>query len=144
MRSLSTALLALSLIFVVSCASPPLKQNEINPWLTTISGDRPPEIEITGKWRDKRGVGLFTWGQGYLHQEQNKISGVIGDYNVAGTVSGRTVYLVLLYNDKVYYTVRLEMVNGSLTGNCFAAGDKDQKKKGEQLTFVKVVDPLIK
>jgi len=143
MRSLSTAFLALSLIFVVSCA-PSLKQNEINPWLTTISGDRPPEIDITGRWRDKRGVGLFTWGQGHLQQEQNKISGVIGDHDVVGTVSGRTVYLVFLYNNKVYYTVRLEMVNGSLTGNSFSPSDKDQKNKGESVTFVKVVDPKMK
>jgi len=143
MRSLSTGFLTLSLILLISCASAPLKQNEIYPWLTTISGDRPPEIEITGKWRDKQGVGLFTWGQGYLHQEQNKISGVIGDYNVLGMVSGKTVYLVFLYNDKVYCTARFEMVKDSLTGNSFKASDKDQKK-GYPLTFVRVVDPIIK
>lgn len=144
MRSFSTGSLTLSLIFLISCASAPtLKQNEIHPWLTAISGDRPAVIEITGRWRDTQGIGVFTWGQGYLHQEQNKISGVIGDYTVVGMVSGKTVYLVFLYGDTASYTARLEMVKDSLAGNYFKANDKGQKK-GYPLSFVKAVDSVIK
>jgi hypothetical protein len=94
MRSFITVFLTLSLIFVISCASGALKQIEIDPWLNTISGSKPPEIDITGKWRDTQGSGFFAWGEGYLHQEQNKIRGVIGDYNINGVVSRKTVYLV--------------------------------------------------
>jgi hypothetical protein len=141
MRAFSIGFLTLSLIFVISCTSvPTLKQNEIDPWLNTISGGKLPEIEITGKWRDKQGIGLYTWGQGYLHQEQNKISGVIGDYDIKGVVSGKIVYLVFLNDDTVYYTARLEMVNNLLTGNYFKANDKEQKK-GYPASFVRTDAP---
>ncbi len=138
MRSFSTGLLTLSLIFVISCASAPtLKQNEIDPWLNKISGDKPPEVDVTGRWRDLQGAGLFTWGQGYIQQEQNKVSGIIGDYNVVGIVSGKIVYLVFLSDDTVYYTARLEMVNDLLTGDYFKADDKDQRK-GYPTAFVRI------
>ena len=125
MRSFTTVVLTLSLIFVISCA---LKQKEIDPWLNTISGGKPPEIDITGRWRDTQGSGLFTWGEGYLHQEQNKIRGVIGDYHISGIVSGKIVYLVFLYSGRVYYTARLEIFQDSLTGNYYKAKDKEQKR----------------
>jgi hypothetical protein len=141
MRTLSTMFIALSLIFVISCASvPKLKQNEIDPWLNTISGGKPPEINITGRWRDTQGTGFFTWGEGYLRQEGNKVSGVIGDYNMSGIVSGKIVYLVFLYNNPVYYTARLEMSQDLLTGNYFNAKDKEQKR-GYPTSFIKIIDP---
>ena len=140
MRSFLALVLTLSLILVISCA---LKQKEIDPWFSTISGGKPPEIDITGRWRDTQGSGFFAWGEGYLHQEQNKISGVIGDYNIIGTVSGKTVYLVFLYRDKVYYTARLEMFQDLLTGNYFKATDKEQKR-GYPTSFIKTVDPTRK
>ncbi len=144
MRSFSTLFLVLLLIFLISCASAPtLKQNEIDPWLNTISGGKPSEIDVTGKWRDKQGTGLFTWGQGYLQQEQNKISGVIGDDTVVGIVSGKIVYLVFLSDDIVYYTARLKMVKDLLTGDYFQANDKDQKK-GYPTSFLRAVAPTIK
>jgi hypothetical protein len=49
MRSFLTVFLNLSLIFVISCA---LIQNEIDPWLNTISGGKPPEIDVTGRWHE--------------------------------------------------------------------------------------------
>ena len=132
-------LLTLSLIFVISCA---LERKQIDPWLNTISGGKPPEIDITGRWRDTQGSGFFTWGEGYLKQEQNKISGVIGDYNINGVVSGKMVYLVFLYRGTVYYTARLELFEGLLTGNYFKANDKKQKR-GYPTSFVKI-DPAIR
>jgi len=133
MRLFSSLFLVLSLIFVSSCA---LTQKEIDPWLGTISGSKPPEINITGKWHDAPGSGFFGWGGGYLHQEQSKITGVIGGYNIQGVVSGKTVYLVFLYAGTVYYTARLEMLGDSLTGNYFKATDKKQKR-GYPTSFVK-------
>jgi hypothetical protein len=140
MRSLATVVLALSLIFVISCRHG-LKREEINPWLNKISGGKPAEIDITGKWQDAQGTGMFTWGQGYLRQEKNKISGTIGDYSIEGVVSGKTVYLVFLSKGRVYYTARLEMFQNSLTGNYFKANDREQKK-GYATSFMKTaVDP---
>jgi hypothetical protein len=145
MRSFTTVFLALSLIFVISSTSGALKQKEDDLWLwlNTISGGKPPEIDITGKWRDTQGSGLLTWGEGHLRQEQNKVSGVIGDYNVIGIVSGKIVYLVFLSGGRVYYTARLKMFQDSLTGNYFKAKDKEQKK-GYPTSFTRVVDPTKK
>jgi len=98
MRSFSTILLALSLIFAISCV---LTQKEVDPWLGTISGNRPAEMDITGKCHDEQGSTFFGWGEDYLRQEGNKISGVLGDYNIKGAVSGEVVYLVFLYKNKV-------------------------------------------
>lgn len=86
---------------------------------------------------------MFTWGEGYLRQEGNKISGAIGNYNITGIVSGKIVYLAFLYGGTVYYTARLEMFQDSLTGNYFKAKDKEQTK-GYPTSFVKTADPTIK
>jgi hypothetical protein len=144
MRSFITVFLTLLLIFVISCASRALNQKETDPWawLNTISGGKTAEIDITGKWRDAGG-GWFGWGEGYLRQEQNKIRGAIGDYNIIGIVSGKIVYLVFLYAGKVYYTARLEIFQDSLTGNYFKAKDKEQTK-GYATSFVRIVDPTKK
>jgi hypothetical protein len=139
MRSFITVLMILLLIFVVSCAA--IKQEEIDPWLTTISGAKPAEIDITGKWRDTAGTGMMTWGEGYLYQEQNKVRGVMGDYSIKGIVSGKIVYLVFMIRDgnKVSYTARLENLKDLLIGYYFRATDKEQKK-GYETSFVRVVD----
>jgi len=135
---------ALSLILATSCASRAIKQEETDPWLrlNTISGGKPPEIDITGKWHDAHAQGSywFGWGEGHLRQEGDKISGVIGSYNIKGVVSGKIVYLVFLYGGTVYYTARLEMFQDLLTGNYFKANDKEQKK-GYPASFAKTVEP---
>jgi hypothetical protein len=137
MRSFLTVFLALSLIFVISCA---LKQKEIDPWLNTISSGEPPKLDITGKWHDAQGSGFFSWGEGYLRQEQNKISGAIGGYDIKGIVSGKIVYLVFLSRGIVYYTARLEMFQDLLTGNYFKANDKKQTKS-IPMSLAKTVEP---
>jgi hypothetical protein len=134
MRPFLTVFLTLSLILVISCS---LKQNEIGPWLNTISGGEPSEIDITGRWRDTRGTGFFTWGEGYLRQEGNKVSGVIGDYNITGVVSGKMGYLVFLYAGTVYYTARLEIFQDLLIGNYF---DRKQRN-GYPMSLAKTVEP---
>ena len=88
MRSFSTVLLTLSFILVISCA---VTQKEVDPWLNTISGNKPAEMDITGKWHDEQGSTFFGWGEGYLRQEQNKISGTMGNYNIQGVVSDSRV-----------------------------------------------------
>ena len=126
MRSFSTVFFILSLIFVISCTRGVLKQNEIDPWLNTISGGEPPKMDVSGRWHDAQESGFFGWGEGYLRQEQSKISGAIGGYDIKGVVSGKIVYLVFLYKGSVYYTARLEMFEDLLTGDFFDASDKEQ------------------
>ncbi len=139
MRSFLTVFVTLSFILTVSCVA--LKQEEIDPWLTTISGAKPAEIDITGKWRDGAGTGMMTWGEGYLHQEQNNVRGVMGDYSVKGIVSGKVVYLVLMIRDsnKVSYTARLENLKDLLIGRYFRASDKEQKK-GWETSFIRIAE----
>ena len=144
MKSFTTVFLALVIIFVISSTSGAAKQED-DPWLwlNKISGGEPPEINVTGKWRDTQGTGTFTWGEGHLRQEQNKVNGSIGDYNVIGIVSGKKVYLVFLYRGSVYYRARLEMSQDLLTGNYFTAKDKELIK-GYPTSFTKVADPTKK
>ncbi len=137
MKSLTILFLAISLIIVISSTSGAAKEEDLWIWLNKISGGEPPEVNVTGKWRDTEGTGTFTWGEGHLSQEQNKVTGVIGDYNVIGIVSGKRVYLVFLYKNSIYYTARLEMTNNLLMGNYFKGRDKEQKK-GYPTSFTKV------
>jgi hypothetical protein len=143
MRTLSTVFITLSLIFVISCSSGARKQIEVDQWLNTISGGEPPKIDVTGKWHDSERVYIFSWGEGFLRQEQNKISGTIGSYNIKGVISGKIVYLVFLYGGTVYYTARLEMFQDLLTGNYFKGNDKEQIE-GYPTSFARTGDPAIK
>ena len=112
----------------------------IYPWLKTISGGKPPEIDISGRWRDIQGTGIFTWGEGDLRQEQEKITGTIGDYAIKGLVSGKMVYLVFMYGGAAYYSARLEISQDLLTGNYFDANDRKQIK-GYPISLAKTVEP---
>ncbi|HUL22723.1 MAG TPA: hypothetical protein VLZ10_14800 [Thermodesulfobacteriota bacterium] len=126
---LISVLLGLSLIFAISFSAEAKEDPWI--WLSKIAGNDPPEINLTGKWRDTAGTGMLTWGEGFLTQDQNKVTGVIGDYKVVGIVSGKKVYLVFLYGDRIYYTASLELsqqfVQDELAGSYFKAKDREQK-----------------
>ena len=115
-------------------------ENEVNPWLNTISGGNPPEIDITGKWHDAEGSSFRGWGEGYLRQEQSKISGVIGGYSVKGVVSGKIVYLAFLSHGTVYYTARLELAQDLLVGNYFRGRERKKQTEGYPMSLTKKVD----
>jgi hypothetical protein len=105
-----------------------MKQDEIDPWLAEISGDKPAVLNVEGNWHDPESEGAFGWGQGDILQNGNKIKGTIGSYSVSGVVSGQTVYVVFYTKGKVYYTAILEMPErGVLSGQYFEAKDKEQK-----------------
>ncbi|HUL30191.1 MAG TPA: hypothetical protein VLZ03_07010 [Thermodesulfobacteriota bacterium] len=84
---------------------------------------------------------MFGWGEGYLHQKEDKITGVIDSYDIEGIVSGKTVYIVLMYGSHVHYTARLEILGELLTGYYFDATDKEQKK-GSRTSFIRTVEPF--
>ncbi len=142
MRSFTIIFLIFSLIFVISCTWGELKQNQVDPWLNAMSGGEPPQLNITGRWHDAE-EDMFGWGEGDLRQEQDKISGTIGDYNVKGVVSGKIVYLVFLHHDRVYYTSRLEMSRDLLIGKYFDGRDKKQKK-GYPTSLKRIFEPTQK
>lgn len=112
---------------------------QIDPWLNRISGGEPARINITGKWQDPdEGNTYFGWGGGHLRQEGNKVSGAIGNYNVNGVVSGKTVYLIFSTGGIVYYKARLEIFQDLLAGNYFNASDKEQTQ-GYPISLAKTV-----
>ncbi len=123
------SILILVCLLVAACTTG-LKKHEIEPWLADISGARPPAINIEGKWHDADvdPNTAFGWGRGVFEQEGSEIDGYLGNYNVTGTVSGDTVYMVFLSGGGVYYTARLEMKEkGLLSGNYFNHDDRLQE-----------------
>jgi len=125
-------LLILLLLATISCSSA-LKRNEVDSWLNTKAANKSAEINIKGKWIDADydfPAAKYTplgWGEGYINQNENKIEGNLGNYNVFGIVSGKTVFFVLLSGGAVYYTVRMEMAEDNmLRGNYFYPKDKQQ------------------
>jgi len=121
-------IIVLSILSIISCASVKFKQEEIDPWLVTISGDKSATINVEGKWLDPESEGIMGWGEGTVFQNGNKLSGAIGSYDVKGVVSGGVVYLAFYTKGRVYYTARLEMIErGVLAGKYFDADDKEQK-----------------
>jgi len=115
----------------------PSDPQQIEPWLSTISGGKPPEIDVSGRWHDTHGSGLFTWGEGYLNQNREKVRGAIGGYDIRGVVSGKIVYLVFLFQGSIHYTARLEMSQDLLTGNYFKANDT----KGSPMSLARTAEP---
>jgi len=113
----------------------------IEPWLRTLSGGAAPEIDVTGNWTDRYGTGFHAWGNGTLRQEQEKVTGDIGDYQVKGIVSGKTVYLIFLSEGTVYYSARLELVKDSLAGNYFGPNDR-QQKSGAPMSLIKAEEKI--
>ena len=128
MRSLSFLTAILLFLSMVSCASIHMKQDEIDPWLVEISGDKPAALNVQGRWHDPESEGVFGWGEGDIRQNGNKINGTIGSYSVSGVVSGEVVYVVFYTKGKVYYTAKLSMPeSGVLSGKYFEAKDREQK-----------------
>ena len=129
MRFLFRAAVLVFLPVLVACATGALRQEEIDPWLQALAEGTPPAMDLGGQWYDDKGNFMFGWGEGQLRQEQGRLSGAIGNYNVRGIVAGKKAYLVFLHGGKVYYTARLEQFEeGKLTGEYFDAHDKSQTK----------------
>ena len=110
---------------------------QIDYWLAKAGGE-PPTIDVTGKWHDAQGSGFSGWGEGYLHQKQNKVSGAIGGYDIKGVVSGKTFYLVLLSAGTVHYTARLELSKEVLIGDFF--GDYSEQSIGRSMILEKTAE----
>ena len=129
MRTFSRLMAIMLFLSILSCASIPMKQEEIDPWLAAMSGDKPAALNVEGKWHDPESEGVFGWGEGDILQDGDKIKGIIGSYSVKGIVSGEVVYVVFYTKGKVYYTANLKMPeNGVLSGQYFEAKDREQKK----------------
>jgi len=132
MKRYIPAVLLLSAYFILSCSSA-MNIIEADAWLASKADAASPTVDITGKWQDAEydystSWNALGWGVGELVQKGANVSGIIGNYEFKGMVSGKKIYFVALYGGKVYYTANFEMNdNKELVGNYYDAKDKEQK-----------------
>ncbi len=94
-------------LFLVSCFTMPMIKGE--KWL--YSKKENPKINISGKWVSQE------WGKATFKQENKDVKGTLGEYPVKGVVSGTTVYLLMYWDEKVYFTAELKASdNNTLEG----------------------------
>ncbi|MCF8095820.1 MAG: hypothetical protein K9J79_10730 [Desulfobacteraceae bacterium] len=140
MRKIVYACMVLMVVLPLAACSTALTKAELEPWLSQVSGDKAPAINVEGKWQDAMGNPdtPFSWGKGFFEQDGNQIKGSLGNYNIRGKVSGETVYLVFLSAGDVYYTARLEKKqDGMLRGDYFNPDDREQEN-GSPLALERV------
>lgn len=115
---LTTTIILISLFGITSCRSTILKKHHIGRWLQARQS-QPAAIDISGFWKDARGDG---WAKGLFKQEGNDLSGSLGPYMIKGIVTGKTVYLVLIYQGRTDFIFRMtpegnKMLNGQYFRN---------------------------
>ena len=82
---------------LVSCGVSIIKGQK---WLDSKTDK--PEINISGVWISHE------WGTATFKQEDNKVTGMLGDYPVKGVVSGNSIYLLMYSQDSVDYSADLK------------------------------------
>jgi hypothetical protein len=83
---------------LVSCGVSMIKGQK---WLDSKTDK--PEINISGTWISHE------WGAATFKQEDNKITGMLGDYPVKGVVSGNSIYLLMYSQDSIHYSADLKL-----------------------------------
>ena len=83
-------------LFLISCGVSLIKGEE---WLSSKKDK--PAFNVSGSWVSPE------WGIAIFKQEGKDISGMLGDYPVKGVASGNTLYLLMYYEEKVYYMAEL-------------------------------------
>jgi hypothetical protein len=95
----------------------------------------PPEINVSGSYYDQLNpppnfwqsavISLMNsyyegWGIVNFQQENERINGSMPYYTIKGAVSGKTVYLLIMYKGKVKYIAQLiSDKNGKLLGTYY-------------------------
>lgn len=107
--SIAPALALLALLGFTGCA--PQDRATADAWLKTMAGTANENIE--GRWSGPlRGYGILgqqPFGIITLTQDGSTLMGQMPDYEVIGAVNGKSVLLVGLNGDKVYYTFHLTL-----------------------------------
>ncbi len=133
------AILAVSIsLFLISCISSftmPMTTGE--KWL--YSKKENPEINISGKWVSQE------WGKATFKQENRDVKGSLGEYPVKGVVSGTTVYLLMYWGEKVYFTAELKVSdNNTLKGVYVKYAIIDEVQENDRRYSIKpiILEPL--
>ena len=122
-------------LFLISCFTMPMIKGE--KWL--YSKQENPKINISGKWVSQE------WGKGTFKQENKDVNGSLGEYPVKGVVSGTTVYLLMYWGEKVYFTAELKASdNNTLKGVYVKYAIVDEVKQNDRRYSIKsiILEPL--
>ncbi|MEJ5285269.1 MAG: hypothetical protein WHS77_09515 [Brevinematales bacterium] len=105
-------------------------------WLSENAGE--PTIDISGEWSDNVSM---AWGDPVLIQISNTVTGNMSwqrgePYEVRGVINKNNVYLTLIQNDYLYYTMVLTYHEDKLVGKYFYSYDYfNCKEKGVAVLF---------
>lgn len=104
MKALTSLLLvAVCLLALPACkTAQKYEQNRLagDQWLSDKT--RPASANISGNWY------ADDWGGGTLTQQGRNITGVLGQFDVKGVMSGSKVYLLISEGGWIYYTAVLD------------------------------------
>ena len=121
--------------FLISCFTMPMIKGD--KWL--YSKKENPEINISGKWVSQE------WGKATFKQEKKDVKGTLGEYPVKGVVSGTTVYLLMYWDEKVYFTAELKASdNNTLEGVYVKYAIVDEVQQNDRRYSLKsiILEPL--
>ena len=110
-RFFCIALIMASALFLLSCGTTTVIQGE--NWLASKTDK--PEMDVSGTWSSPE------WGASILKQEENRITGMLGDYPVKGVASGKGLYLMMYSGDSVHYFAELMATDKNIFKGLYSA-----------------------
>jgi hypothetical protein len=91
-----------------------------------------PTYSIKGLWED---TAFASWGSPYYTQTKNKVEGTMGMYSVRGVMYGNKVYLSVISNGYLHYTITMKFVDKNTLLGYYVSGFK-AKKRVNGTTFI--------
>jgi hypothetical protein len=95
--------------------------------------NEPATINVNGDWQAK------SWGKVVLNQAQGSrdLAGRSGDWDISGVVSGKQVFLLFSYQDKVNYSAELTSESETSLNGSYSKGFMSEKTKGRSMHLTK-------
>jgi hypothetical protein len=95
--------------------------------------NEPAAINVNGDWQAK------SWGKVVLNQAQGSrdLAGKSGDWDISGVVSGKQVFLLFSYQDKVNYSAELTSESETSLNGSYSKGFMSEKTKGRSMHLTK-------
>jgi hypothetical protein len=107
------------------------EEKEGKAWLDLDTDS--PALNVTGVWDGQ------DWGKVSLNQREGgrKIIGTAEEWNISGVVSGKDVYLLFCYKDKVAYSAKLTADGPSQLTGIYAKGILSPRSKTSLIRLFK-------
>ena len=123
----------LAAVLLTACNSPQrfeANRTAAQSWLSGKAGTA--QGDLSGAWRDGT---REDWGEGRLVQRGNKITGMLGYYEVDGVMNGSRVFLALKADDWYYYSVEA-VHKGPVLEGLYSRGVPVRLTKGQSERFL--------